>query len=339
MEGVTKARQHHELDTKPLYNIKAVAEATGLPAATLRAWERRYGALSPGRTSSGYRLYSERDIAVLRWLKARVDEGVSISQAIELLSHERERPRHQTVRGLEDHFGSLSRTRQVLLEALLQYDEARADEILEQAFAAYGLEGASERIITPAMVQIGEGWHKGHVSATAEHFASSYLRRKLDSVINAAPRHEGGPLVVLGCAPNDWHELGLLLVYLFLRRRGHDVLYLGQNMPVTQFVEEMQKLRPALVMISASTLESVEGVIQLGQAVESMSPPKPSFGFGGAIFNSQPELRERMHGTFLGENARQAADNVAHLLQLESGKTVAHRLAERLDPERVGRLH
>ena len=75
-----------EPDSQPIYNIKAVVEATGLPAATLRAWERRYGALMPSRTESGYRLYSESDIATLRWLKARIGEGLSISQALTLLS-------------------------------------------------------------------------------------------------------------------------------------------------------------------------------------------------------------------------------------------------------------
>ncbi len=76
-----------ESDTQPIYNIKAVVEATGLPAATLRAWERRYRALAPSRTESGYRLYSASDIATLHWLKARIGEGLSISQALTLLNH------------------------------------------------------------------------------------------------------------------------------------------------------------------------------------------------------------------------------------------------------------
>src|ERR1700724_2367873 len=43
--------------------------------------------LSPGRAHNDYRLYSERDIAIIRWLKERVDAGMSISQAIALLRH------------------------------------------------------------------------------------------------------------------------------------------------------------------------------------------------------------------------------------------------------------
>src|SRR5271165_2553553 len=74
----------------PVYNMKAVTQRTGIPAATLRAWERRYHALAPCRTDGNYRLYSERDIATLRWLKFQLDAGLSISRAVVLLERMRE---------------------------------------------------------------------------------------------------------------------------------------------------------------------------------------------------------------------------------------------------------
>jgi DNA-binding transcriptional MerR regulator len=243
-----------ELDVQPLYNIKAVAEATGLPPATLRAWERRYGTLTPGRTQSGYRLYSGRDIAILRWLKARIDEGLSISQAIALLEHhsQDERPRLLPEYRAESWQG-LTTGREALLGTLLDFAEIQADRLLEEAFALYSLETVLEHIIAPTLTQIGDLWHKGKASAAAEHFASNYLRRKLDSIINAAPKPVHGRPIVLGCAPEDWHEMGLLVIHLLLRRRGLNSLYLGQNLPESQFVEEMERLRPLMVIIGATT--------------------------------------------------------------------------------------
>lgn len=76
----------HYSDT-PMYNTKAVVQQTSVPAPTLRAWERRYNLLSPERAGNAYRLYSERDIVMIRWLKERVDEGIAISQAIALFQH------------------------------------------------------------------------------------------------------------------------------------------------------------------------------------------------------------------------------------------------------------
>jgi methanogenic corrinoid protein MtbC1 len=164
------------------------------------------------------------------------------------------------------------------------------------------------------MAQIGERWHRGNASTAAEHFASNYLRRKIEAIINSGFRREEGPLIVLGCAPDDWHELGLLLIYLFMQRRGYNILYLGQNVPVAEFVEEMRRLSPAMVLISASTEDSLPGMIEMAEAIQAMDPPRPVFGFGGGIFNARPELRARVPGVFLGENASTALENVGNVL-------------------------
>jgi len=310
------ARQGKGLDTRPVYNIKAVAEATGLPAATLRAWERRYGALAPSRTEGGYRLYSERDIALLIWLKERIDQGMTISQALALWQYQ-ESQAHEpasTVTARTENRVDLSDIRQSLTTALVDFDEGKADEILAEAFAVHGFETVSERIIVPVMTQIGERWHRGKVSAAAEHYASNYFRRKIEALISASARRQDGPLVVLGCAPDDWHELGLLLIYLFLLRRGYNVLYLGQNVPVEQFVDEMRRLSPDLVMISATVEESVPGVIAMAEAIAAMDGPKPAFGFGGSAFNVNPHRRATVPGVFMGEDAQAALANVSSVL-------------------------
>ena len=125
------------LDARPVYNIKAVAEATGLPAATLRAWERRYGALAPSRTEGGYRLYSERDIALLIWLKERIDEGMTISQALALWQYQEMQAREPApaVEARTENRVDLSDIRQSLTTALVDFDEGKADQILAEAFA------------------------------------------------------------------------------------------------------------------------------------------------------------------------------------------------------------
>ena len=79
---VVTAIRLNEYSTAPLYNIKAVVQSTSISPSTLRAWERRYNMCKPQRSESGYRLYSDRDVAVIRWLKAQVDAGMSISQAV-----------------------------------------------------------------------------------------------------------------------------------------------------------------------------------------------------------------------------------------------------------------
>lgn len=75
------------------FRINVVAETTGIPEATLRAWERRYQVPKPARTPSGYRLYSQDDVAQVKRLRALCEAGVSPADAAkEILLGQRERP-------------------------------------------------------------------------------------------------------------------------------------------------------------------------------------------------------------------------------------------------------
>jgi DNA-binding transcriptional MerR regulator len=86
-EGIAQGLNLEQYSDAPIFNTKAVVQQTGVPAPTLRAWERRYTLITPERANNAYRLYSERDVALIRWLKERIDEGMSISQAIAFFRH------------------------------------------------------------------------------------------------------------------------------------------------------------------------------------------------------------------------------------------------------------
>ena len=68
-----------------MYTIGHAARLTGVPSATIRAWERRYGLVQPVRTEGGYRLYDEQGLQLLRAMGALVAAGWSPSQAAEHL--------------------------------------------------------------------------------------------------------------------------------------------------------------------------------------------------------------------------------------------------------------
>ena len=72
------------ISSSPTYNLKVVIQETGIAADTLRAWERRYNLPTPKRSPGGHRLYSKRDIEIVKWLIARQNEGLSISRAVDL---------------------------------------------------------------------------------------------------------------------------------------------------------------------------------------------------------------------------------------------------------------
>jgi DNA-binding transcriptional MerR regulator len=76
------------------YRIGTVSRLTGVPADTLRVWERRYGVVAPVRADSGTRLYGSEDVSRLTLIKRLVDRGDAISSVANLsLAQLRERYR------------------------------------------------------------------------------------------------------------------------------------------------------------------------------------------------------------------------------------------------------
>lgn len=308
------------LDDTPVYTIKTVVQETGIAPATLRAWERRYGVLSPGRSEGGYRLYSERDITTLRWLKSQVDAGVSISRAVALLEI-----RHQAGEEPEleldrkavalpaDNIRATDAIAEDLLAALLVFQETAGEAILGEAFALYPVETVAEEVITPTLIEIGERWHRGEATVVQEHFATAFLRRRLTALFHAYQQPRVGPLAITGSAPSEWHDVGILLVSLMLRRAGWRVIYLGQNVPPAHLIEEMSRLKPDVLCLSCSTRDSALAVVDVHAALETLPEPRPKLILGGRAFKAHPELVTRFPSAEIVPTAR---DLVSRLDQL-----------------------
>lgn len=309
----------NDYDGMSVYTIKTVVQETGITPATLRAWERRYGVLSPGRSDGGYRLYSERDIATLRWLKSQVDAGVSISRAVALLDlrhlageePELEYERSSRTAAPTENTRSPGTIADELVAALSLFQEPRAEAILSEAFALYPIDVVAEEIITPTLVKIGEGWHRGEVSIVQEHFATAFLRRRLTVLFDAYPQPTGGLLAITGSAPSEWHDVGILLVSLVLRRRGWRVIHLGQNVPAEHLLRAVRKLKPDMLCLSAATHDGVTALIEVYEAVEALPEPRPRLVFGGGAFNGHPELAQRFAGVRVVASAREFAHTIS----------------------------
>ena len=65
---------------------------TGIPAATLRTWEHRYRFMRPRRSSTGYRLYGEDEIARIEQVKYLVSQGVRVGAAMKAVIEQAETP-------------------------------------------------------------------------------------------------------------------------------------------------------------------------------------------------------------------------------------------------------
>lgn len=314
------AHSIEDLSDSPKYNIKAVCSQTGIRPVTLRAWERRYQLLNPHRTNSNYRLYSERDLAVLRWLKSRVDSGLPISTvATELMEMRRmgvwpeSIPQFKQAAPLQQHqvAPTLQATR--LYKALVAHDEALAADILTETYALYDVATVCLDVVTPCLVSIGDAWQQGQIRIITEHFGSNFLRGRLMSLFQAQPTPRAAPRIIIGCAPSELHDIGSLMLALLLRREGYRVEFLGQDVHVDDLLEYARIERPALICLAASTEASSRELRRVHNGLANMRP-RPKFGFGGRVFNLKPALRESIPGVFLGENLRDAVSRIRQVL-------------------------
>ncbi len=309
-----------ELSDAPKYNIKAVCLQTGIRPVTLRAWERRYKLLNPHRTRSNYRLYSERDLAILRWLKNRVDSGLPISTVATELAEMRRLgdwpepiPLLSVAPPVIREGAAPSHYADRLFKALTAHSEPEANAIFTELYALYDISTVCTDVILPCLISIGDAWQRGQIRITTEHFASNYLRGRVMTLYQAQPMVRNAARILVGCAPNELHDIGSLILALFLRREGYRVEFLGQDVHVDDLLEYARLERPALICLSA-TLELSARELQRVHAGLVNMRPRPKFGFGGPIFNLKPALRDSTPGIYLGDTLPAASVKIRQLL-------------------------
>jgi len=324
------------IDEKPTFNLKAVVQETGLKPDTLRAWERRYGLPQPGRTSGGHRLYSQRDIDILKWLMARQEEGLSISRAVDLwrdLLAEGKDP-FMEMADEEEIAGppplevgdTLAELRETWIEACLAFDEQRAEYTLAQAFALYPPETACLELLQKGLSEIGRLWYEGEASAQQEHFASALAIRRLEAMLAVNPPPTRPGRILIGCPPEEEHVFSPLLLTLLLRRRGWDTVYLGANVPLERLESTIEHTDPDLVILAAQTLNTAASLLPVAELIQEGGLP---LAFGGRVFNIARSLRERIPGHFLGHDLAQAPNVVE---QLMTSPTVQEHGGETTEP-------
>lgn len=310
---------------EPLYNIGVVTRITGISMATLRAWERRYDFPEAQRTEGGHRLYSEKDIMRLRWVKERIEEGMGTAHAVQALRHQEMSgqfvPSNSISQPVEQDRlattqpGFLHQYQEQLFDAMLHRNLAKADQILGEALALSTPEDLILNVIGPTMAAIGDGWERGQISVAVEHLATNYLRQRLLMWMVSGPPAQVNSPIVLACAPGDYHEGSLLMLGALLRRRRYPIAYLGQSVPLADLASFVRDVKPLAVVLVAMTAESAANLIEWPQWLpEAAQSGKPVVCYGGRVFNLQPEWQIRVPGTFLGASIQEGLEKLEKIV-------------------------
>jgi DNA-binding transcriptional MerR regulator len=302
-----------------IFNIGAVTRMTGIPVTTLHAWERRYGfPHSSARTLGGHRLYSEKDVTLLRCVKAQIEQGINAHlavTAVQKMDLEGRLPAEHPVEAPRsaDPSPASPASREQLAEALFQHDLARADRMMGEMLAFTSPEEITLNVIGPLLAGLGDAWAEGRITVPDEHLASNYLRHRLLMWMVTGPRPRETSPIVLACAPGEWHEGSLLMLGVLLRRQGWPAAYLGQNVPFVDLAAFVRQVQAGAVVLVGMREEPARLLADWPKWIKQTAG-KPLVTFGGRGFVVQPELQGLVPGIYLGNSVQEGMEKLEGLL-------------------------
>jgi MerR family transcriptional regulator, light-induced transcriptional regulator len=293
-------------DTAGHLRIGELSRRVGVSTELLRAWERRYGLLSPTRTPGGFRLYGDEDERRVRRMIRHLDAGVSAAEAARLaLLEGDDAPADDSLDAPLP--GALA---EPLRRALDRFDEAGAHAALDRLLSTFTLDTVLRDAVLPYLHDLGERWQRAEASIAQEHFASALVRGRLLGLARGWGNGTG-PLALLACVPDDQHDLALICFGLALRARGWRITFLGPDTPLATLGETALLLRPALVVLTATTVEQALAAHD-GIAAVAATAPLALAGRG-----MSPSMAQSVGAMYLADDPVSSAASIARGAQAE----------------------
>ncbi len=232
-------------ETSASYPIRAVSKLTGIGIDTLRAWERRYQAVTPVRDDRG-RMYTDADIARLRFLRTAVERGHTISRLAGLPDAELRRLAAAGEEAIALTEVAPARRTSIdaaaLTAALRAYDATAIDQQISRLASVLPPLELLRDVLMPVLAQVGDDWHRGPARIAHEHLMSSTMRNILGSFLRLYARPEASPRLLFATLAGERHEIGTLGAAMLAASSGLGVAYLGPDLPAREIVESA---RPA----------------------------------------------------------------------------------------------
>ena len=239
------------------YSIKDIETLSGIKAHTLRIWEQRYGFLTPHRTDTNIRFYSDEQLKMVLNIALLNKNGYKISKIAEM----GDAMVRETILKISESTGLKDSLMDSLIHAMVDFDETRFEKTISSAIIKMGFSKAFEDIILPFLDRTGLLWTTGVIKPVQEHFMSNLIRRKLNVAIDNIyiNRTEKTRRFVLFLPEGEWHELMLLYTDYLLRSQDHEVIYLGASVPFGDLTSLGSQYKPDyLISFLTSPLQVVE---------------------------------------------------------------------------------
>ena len=281
------------------HSIKIAARKSGLTPHVVRVWERRYNAVSPSRTDTNRRRYSDTEIERLTLLRTATQAGHSIGSIAKLpvaklreLASEAMPPIKPVVKR---SVAAATQAIAAALGAIEKLNSTELEETLGQAAVAFGQHGLLERVIAPLAQKVGELWRDGTITAAHEHFASAVIRNYLLHTSKPYAANGAAPVLVVGTPAGQLHELGAVMVAAAANDLGWRVIYLGTSLPAVEIAGAAIQNRARAVAMSIVFPDDDPNLAQELQSLRKHLPAEIKIITGGRAAESYAATLEGLN--------------------------------------------
>lgn len=269
------------------YSIKELEKLSGIKAHTIRIWEKRHKIISPERSDTNIRTYSDRELKKILNVAILNNHGYKISKIAVLTDDELA----SKVAQLADRESPITLFIDQLTIAMIDLDEAKFEKLLSNFIIRFGFERTLTEIIYPFLDKIGILWLSDNITPIQEHFISNLIRQKIIVAIdglNTTDSAKDG--IVLFLPENELHEIGLLFFHFIVKSLQFKTYYLGQYTPIEHLEEIVNEVHPKYLITSISHLQPD---VDLGYMIEQIATKFPEcklLATGKPVFDLNSKL-------------------------------------------------
>jgi MerR family transcriptional regulator, light-induced transcriptional regulator len=269
-------------DSTPVgYPIRAVSKLTGLSIDALRAWERRYKAVVPDRTTRG-RLYNAAQVRRLMLLRDATKAGHSIGHVSKLEDTQIEALLAVPAAAATPLDAGREQTvLKPVLAAIEDYDYAAANSELGVLASLLPVPELVTRVVHPLMDLIGKRWHNGTLTVAQEHMVSALLRNLLGGLVRLYHPREPRVRIIFATPASELHEFGILCAAMLAVSVGIEAIYLGPNLPAPEIVSITNRLQPQALVLGVAAPACVPDLRDAVAFIAAQIPPATELWIGG----------------------------------------------------------
>lgn len=241
------------------YKIKSVSKLTNVPVDTIRNWEKRYDFLKPELGKNGEKLYTDRDVELIRKAVNLLKSGTRISEIASVLLNE-------DLNTLDE--SRVSNEFKLMIDEyylnLINADLAKIDQVEALIDITVIFKNRIDYIYMPLLDRIRVENAKNIIAIGQERFACGHILNKMRSFLSSTlyrPTQERLPIICASTSDYNY-EGGLLALACGLKLMGYNIYNLGANIAIDEIINFSNKIKPGVIAVSIHSPEELTPILE-----------------------------------------------------------------------------